>query len=83
VYLGRSEFEMGEAVGGRVVVVDQGQGARRVGFGNEKEVGCEGSPEGMWEWEEAVSLSAEQKFTSLRAKRAFEDGSGGDGSVRK
>ena len=83
VYLCKSEFEVGEAVGGREVVVDQGQGAGRVGFGNEKEVGCEGGPDGMWEWEEAVSVSAEQKFMSLRAKRALGDGSGEDRSVRR
>jgi hypothetical protein len=68
-------------IGGEAVVVEkvggrgQGQGAGRVGFGKEKEVGCE--------WVEAGSDSAEQKFMSLRAKRALGDGSSGAGSVHE
>jgi len=77
VYLCRSEFEeVGKATAVVVGGTDQGQGVERVGFGNEKEVGCEGV------WVEADSVSAEQKFMSLRANKALGDGSGGDGSVR-
>jgi hypothetical protein len=66
VYLRRSEFEVGEvgkAVGEREVVLDQGQGAGRVVFGN-KEVRCEGGAE-VWK------LFPFLPSRNSRAKRAW------------